>query len=67
MIEIWDSLGIWGRIAIGAVLVVIVASLADRRREKRTDIDRVGFMPWTFIMVMAVLTAVVSASLAIKG
>jgi len=67
MMELLDSLNIWGRVAIAAVVVVIVASLAERRREKRADIDKVGFMPWTFIMVMGVLTAVFAASLAIKG
>ena len=67
MPELLDSLNMWGRIAIVAVVVVIAASLAERRREKRANMDKVGFMPWTFIMVMGVLTAVFAASLAIKG
>lgn len=30
-----------------AVLVAVIAWLADRRRARRRDADAVGFMPWT--------------------
>ena len=55
-------------IAVGAFVAVAAGSvLADGRRTKRRDLDRVGWMPWTLIQVMAVLGAVVTAALAIKG
>jgi hypothetical protein len=47
--------------------VVLVSSMADRRRHNRASIDDVGFMPWTAITVFSVLATVLSAALAIKG
>ena len=55
-------------IGVGAFVAVAAGSvLADWRRTKRRDLDRVGWMPWTLIQVMAVLGAVITAALAIKG
>ncbi len=48
-------------------VIVLVSSLADRRRTTRKNIEAVGFMPWTAITVFAVLGSVISAALAIKG
>jgi hypothetical protein len=53
---------------VGAFVAVAAGSgLAEWRRTKRRNLDRVGWMPWTLIQVMAVLGAVVTAALAIKG
>lgn len=55
-------------IGVGAFVTVAAGScLADWRRAKRRDLDRVGWVPWTLIQVMALLGAVVTAALAIKG
>lgn len=55
-------------IGVGAFVAVAAGSgLADWRRVKRSDPDRVGWVPWTLIQIMAVLGAVVTAALAIKG
>lgn len=48
-------------------IIVLISSLADRRRHRRSDINDVGFMPWTAITVFAVLGTVLSAAFAIKG
>lgn len=48
-------------------LVVLVSSLADRRRHNRMNIEDVEFMPRTAITVFSVLAMVLSAALAIKG
>lgn len=59
-----------GALLIGVGTFVAIAAgsvLADWRRTKRNDLDRVGWMPWTLIQVMAMLGAVVTAALAIKG
>ena len=58
---------LWTAIAVLSGVVVVVSSIADRRRNRRTNIDDVGFMPWTAITVFAVLATVISAALAIKG
>lgn len=57
----------WALASAMSGLVVLVSSFADRRRSRRANIDKVGFMPWTAITVFAVLATVVTAALAIKG
>ena len=59
------SIPLW-ELAAGAITLAIVAGYADRRRARRTDPDRVGFMPWTLITVMAVLAALVLTAFALK-
>ena len=49
-----------------AVILAIVAWVQDRRRVKRKNLDRVGFMPWTGIFFSALLAAVVLVALAAK-
>lgn len=49
------------------VALVGVSGVAEWRRGKRNDLDKVGWMPWTFIQVMALLLAIVGAALALKG
>lgn len=45
--------------AIAAVSILLFGSavFAEQRRSRRRDPDRVGFMPWTLIQLIAVLTA----------
>lgn len=55
-------------IGVGAFVAVAAGgAVADWRRMRRRDLDRVGWVPWTLIQVMALLGAVVTAALAIKG
>ena len=55
-------------IAVGAFVAVAAGSgLADWRRTRRSDPDRVGWVPWTLVQIMALLGAVVTAALALKG
>ena len=49
-----------------ALAVAGVANLAERRRAKRRNLDRVGFMPWSLIMVLAMMIALACAAIAIK-
>ena len=58
---------IWTVSSVMSASVVLVSSMADRRRHNRVSIDDVGFMPWTAITVFSVLATVLSAALAIKG
>jgi hypothetical protein len=56
----------WAAVSGVSAITVAVSSLADRRRHRRTNINDVGFMPWTAITVMSVLGTVIAAALAIK-
>lgn len=41
-----------------AVLLALIAWLADHRRMRRRDPDAVGFMPWTTLFFWAAFVAV---------
>ena len=43
-----------------------IAALADRRRAHRTRLDAVGWMPWPFILLMAMMIAAICTALALK-
>ncbi|WP_448663323.1 hypothetical protein ACG3SL_01220 [Sphingomonas sp. CJ20] len=55
---------LWGN-AVAAMLLAVFSGFAEKRRQHRRDLDRVGFMPWALIQVLAMLAAVILASLAI--
>ena len=53
----------WGAAALALVLAV-VASLADRRRNRRSSLDAVGWVPWRGIQVAALFAAMALVVLA---
>jgi hypothetical protein len=55
-------------LAAGALLLLTgFAAYAEHRRTKRRDLDRVGFMPWTLIQILAFLLAVTAAALGVMA
>jgi hypothetical protein len=66
LIRYWDF-HMWTVVAVAAALLALVSIFADRRRNRRTVLENVGFMPWTGISVMATLVTVMSVALAIKA
>ena len=61
-----DDLSTFFWIAAGAfAAITLFAAWADHRRANRRDVDRPGCMPWTLILVMAILLALVSTALAV--
>jgi hypothetical protein len=54
-------------LGVAATLLTAGSALADYRRRNRTDLDRVGFMPWPLISVAAVMTALFAFAFALKG
>ena len=64
--DFWDN-HVWIASSMVSALLVLISTVADRRRQKRTRIDDVGFMPWTGITVISVLAMVITAAFAIKA
>ncbi|WP_230635556.1 hypothetical protein [Sphingomonas sp. Leaf4] len=52
-------------IAAASATVFAVAVLAEHRRSKRHDPDRVGWMPWTMVQLVAILVTVFAVALAL--
>ena len=64
--DFWDN-HVWIASSMMSALLVLVSTVADRRRQKRKRIDDVGFMPWTGITVISVLAMVITVAFAIKA
>lgn len=52
--------------AAAAVIVAVISGFGERRRVHRQDLDRVGFVPWTLVQMLALLAAVILGSLALN-
>lgn len=50
-----------------AVMLAAIAWAADRRRMRRSNPDKVGFMPWTGLFFWALLAACTLLGLAAKA
>lgn len=53
-------------IAGAAAMLFAVSVLAERHRTLRRDPDRVGWMPWTLVQLIAVLVMVFGVAMALK-
>jgi hypothetical protein len=56
----------WGGAAV-AVLVAVIAGIADWRRQQRADLDAVGWVDWRSLHVFALIAAAVCAGLVWRG
>jgi hypothetical protein len=50
-----------------ALLVAILSGVAEHRRRKRRDLERVGLMPWMAIQMTALFVALVLVSVALHA
>lgn len=57
---------LWGSVAV-CVVMAVTSALAERRRRRRDDPDRVGIVPWLGVQLFAMLAAVVLASIALHS
>jgi hypothetical protein len=54
--------------AAGALFVIAaISAVAEHRRTRRRHLDRVGWVPWNLIQVLAFMASVVALALAIKA
>lgn len=54
----------------GTVFCVAVAGLAvfaDRRRQRRSDLDRIGWIAWPLILILALIGAAIFAAIALQA
>jgi hypothetical protein len=54
-------------IAGASVAVVAIASIAERKRNRRKNLEAVGFMPWPMVSILGMITALFATALAMKG
>lgn len=57
---------LWGA-AAAFLLLAAWAAFADHRRDRRRDLDRVGWMPWALVQILAFLLAVACSALALQA
>jgi hypothetical protein len=58
--------GFW-TIATALMLATAILSIVmERRRHNRADIEKVGFMPWNHILIIALVMTAFSAGLAAR-
>lgn len=53
-------------LGLAAVALAILAWAGDRRRMRRTNLDAVGFMPWTPVFFVALMIACIALGFAAK-
>ena len=56
-----------GLAGMTALVLAAIAWSAERRRLRRIDLDRVGWVPWTSLFFFALLAGIVLLALAIKA
>lgn len=52
-------------VGVGALATVVLAGVAERRRLGRANLDKVGFMPWPLLTILATLVMLFAFALAL--
>ncbi len=56
--------GLWAA-AGAAAAVTVISGVADHRRGKRRNLEKVGWMPWAMVQMLGVIATFVLAALAV--
>jgi hypothetical protein len=56
---------LWGS-AVAALLLAVASGVAEWRRGRRRELDSVGWVPWPLVQLLALLAAVMLASVALN-
>jgi hypothetical protein len=62
-----DGAAFWASLGGLAAIVALLATLAERRRSRRRELDAVGCVPWTPVFFAAFLLACVALGLAVRA
>ena len=62
-VHIWQYHAALGAMALS---IALCAVRGERRRLRRTNLDAVGFMPWTIIYLISFLAAIILMGLAAR-
>lgn len=57
----------WWIGAAGAMLVAVLAGVADWRRQRRDDLDAVGWIDWRTLHILALVATALCGALAWGG
>jgi len=57
----------WWAVAGASLAIAVLAALAEHLRGRRRDLDRVGFVPWTLIQLLAFFAAIIAAAAALSS
>ena len=57
---------LWGGV-VACVFIAVASGVADWRRKRRDNLDRVGAVDWTTVQFAALFGGVMLAALAISG
>ena len=52
--------------AAASTALAVVAGVAEKRRSRRLDMDKVGWVPWTAVQISGVAIAVMCVAYALK-
>ncbi len=52
-------------VSAAAAVLAGLSGVAEKRRDRRKNLDRPGWVPWTLIQVLAVLIVFIAAALAV--
>lgn len=53
--------------AVAFAVIAVIAALAERRRARRVTLDRVGWVPWSAILLTALFAGAICITLALRG
>lgn len=53
-------------VGAGALALTAVSILAERRRNRRSDIEAVGWVPWPMVTILGTIAALFAFALALK-
>jgi hypothetical protein len=57
----------WWGAAVAALALAILAGVADWRRTRRTDLDRIGIVDWRTVQMFGLIVAAMAGTIALNA